>query len=121
MLVLTKNAGIRKRMRVKNQSKGDIIIIGGGLAGSEAAWQIAERGKRVKLFEMRPERMTPAHKTPFLAELLCSNSLKSDMKTSTSGLLKEEMRILDSLIIRVADRTRVPAGEALAVDRNRFS
>lgn len=108
-------------MRVKNQRGCDIIIIGGGLAGSEAAWQIAEHGGRVKLFEMRPGKMTPAHLTPFLGELLCSNSLKSNSKITASGLLKEEMRLLHSLIIHAADRTRVPAGEALAVDRNCFA
>jgi len=100
---------------------GDIIVVGGGLAGAEAAWQIAERGGKVELVEMRPCKMTPAHKTHFLAELLCSNSLKSDVNISAPGLLKKEMRLLDSLIIKVADETRIPAGTALAVDRHRFA
>ena len=99
----------------------DIIVIGGGLSGCEASWQIAERGGKVKLYEMRPKKMSPAHKTPYLAELLCSNSLKSDSKTNAPGLLKEEMRMLDSLILKTADETRVPAGSALAVDRDAFS
>lgn len=99
----------------------DITVVGGGLAGAEAAWQIAEKGGKVKLFEMRPCKMTPAHKTHFLAELLCSNSFKSDVKMSASGLLKEEMRLLNSLIIKVADETKIPAGTALAVDRHRFA
>lgn len=98
-----------------------IIIVGGGLAGSEAAWQAARRGARVDLFEMRPVRSTPVHRTPLLAELVCSNSLKSNLMDTASGLLKEEMRRLDSLVIAVADRVKVPAGGALAVDRDRFA
>lgn len=99
----------------------DIVIIGGGLAGSEAAWQAASRGARVTLYEMRPKEPTKAHKTGFLAELVCSNSLGSTDGTSAPGILKEEMRRLNSLIIRVADEVRVPAGSALAVDRDQFS
>ena len=98
-----------------------VIIIGGGLAGSEAAWQAARRGVRVDLHEMRPVKPTPVHKTAELAELVCSNSLKSNLLDTASGLLKEEMRRLDSLIVKVADRVKVPAGGALAVDRDAFS
>jgi methylenetetrahydrofolate--tRNA-(uracil-5-)-methyltransferase len=98
-----------------------VIIVGGGLAGSEAAWQAARRGLTVDLYEMRPVRPTPVHTTADLAELVCSNSLKSNLLDTASGLLKEEMRRLDSLIIRVADAVKVPAGGALAVDRERFA
>ncbi len=98
-----------------------ILIVGGGLAGSEAAWQAARRGLRVDLYEMRPVRGTPVHTTADLAELVCSNSLKSNLLDTASGLLKEEMRRCDSLVIRVADAVRVPAGGALAVDRERFA
>ncbi len=101
--------------------RGDIVIIGGGLAGSEAAWQAANRGAKVTLYEMRPKEMTPAHKTGGLAELVCSNSLGSADLLNAPGILKEEMRRLNSLIIRVADEVRVPAGSALAVDREQFS
>jgi len=101
--------------------KPELVIIGGGLAGSEAAWQAAVRGVRVLLYEMRPGRMTEAHKTGDLAELVCSNSLKSAEIVNAHGLLKEELRMLGSLIIRIADKTRVPAGSALAVDRHEFS
>lgn len=99
----------------------DVVVVGGGLAGSEAAWQAASRGARVTLYEMRPKEPTRAHKTGFLAELVCSNSLGSTDSVSAPGLLKEEMRRLNSLIIRVADEVRVPAGSALAVDRDQFS
>lgn len=98
-----------------------IIVIGAGLAGSEAAWQIAERGIQVELYEMRPKKMTPAHKTQNFAELVCSNSLRANAITNGVGLLKEEMRRLNSLIIQCADQTQVPAGGALAVDRDKFS
>ncbi|HKN46657.1 MAG TPA: FADH(2)-oxidizing methylenetetrahydrofolate--tRNA-(uracil(54)-C(5))-methyltransferase TrmFO [Candidatus Polarisedimenticolia bacterium] len=98
-----------------------VIIVGGGLAGSEAAWQAARRGLRVELYEMRPGRGTPVHKTSDLAELVCSNSLKSNLLDTASGLLKEEMRRCDSLIIRIADGVKVPAGGALAVDRELFA
>jgi methylenetetrahydrofolate--tRNA-(uracil-5-)-methyltransferase len=97
-----------------------VRIIGGGLAGSEAAWQLARRGVAVELFEMRPQRMTEAHASGNLGELVCSNSLRSDLLTAPAGLLKAEMRMLDSLVIRSAEATRVPAGSALAVDRERF-
>lgn len=98
-----------------------IHIIGGGLAGTEAAWQIARAGFDVTLHEMRPVRSTPAHQSDRLAELVCSNSLKSDQGPSASWLLKEELRRLDSLLIRIADRTRVPGGHALTVDREVFA
>jgi methylenetetrahydrofolate--tRNA-(uracil-5-)-methyltransferase len=101
--------------------RDDIVIIGGGLAGSEAAWQAANRGARVTLYEMRPKEMTQAHKTSGLAELVCSNSLGSVDLLNAPGILKEEMRRLNSLIIKVADEVRVPAGSALAVDRDQFS
>jgi methylenetetrahydrofolate--tRNA-(uracil-5-)-methyltransferase len=102
-------------------SEAKVTIVGGGLAGSEAAWQAARRGARVDLYEMRPARTSPVHRTVDLAELVCSNSLKSNLLDTASGLLKEEMRRLDSLIVRVADRTKVPAGGALAVDREAFA
>ncbi len=98
----------------------EIRVIGGGLAGCEAAWQIARRGLPVRLFEMRPEKTTPAHQSEDLAELVCSNSLKSMSPDSATFLLQEELRRLQSLLIRVADETRVPAGQALAVDRVLF-
>ncbi|HLF91488.1 MAG TPA: FAD-dependent oxidoreductase, partial [Anaerolineales bacterium] len=102
-------------------SKPDLIIIGGGLAGSEAAWQAAERGLRVQLYEMRPVIETGAHVTGFLAELVCSNSLGSNLIDRASGLLKEEIRRMGSLLMRLADETAVPAGGALAVDRDAFA
>lgn len=98
-----------------------ITVIGAGMAGSEAAWQAAERGAHVDLWEMRPVKMTPAHTTGHAAEIVCSNSFKSNRITNASGLLKEEMRRLGSLIVGCADETAVPAGEALAVDREAFS
>ena len=98
-----------------------VIVIGAGLAGSEAAYQLAKRGIKVDLYEMRPVKTTEAHKSDFFAELVCSNSLRSDSLENAVGLLKEEMRMLDSLIIRAADNTKVPAGSALAVDRDLFS
>jgi methylenetetrahydrofolate--tRNA-(uracil-5-)-methyltransferase len=100
--------------------KDMLTIIGGGLAGCEAAWQAAERGVEVLLYEMRPQQMTPAHQTPLLGELVCSNSLKSDAPYTASGLLKAELRHLGSLIMRIANQTRVPAGSALAVNRHQF-
>src|SRR5436309_12200345 len=99
----------------------DAIVIGGGLAGCEAAYQLAERGVRVALVEQKPARLSPAHTTPLLAELVCSNSLRSDDPATPAGLLKAELRRAGSLIIQAADATRVPAGEALAVDRHAFS
>ena len=98
-----------------------ITIIGGGLAGCEAAYQIAKRGIKVKLYEMKPKKYSPAHSNENLAEIVCSNSFKSNLLTNACGLLKEELRRLDSLLIKVADKTSVPAGQALAVDRDDFS
>ena len=98
-----------------------INVIGAGLAGCEATWQLVKRGHEVNLYEMRPKKMTPAHKTSGFAELVCSNSLRSDALTNAVGVLKEEMRMLDSLIMRFADKNRLPAGSALAVDREGFS
>ena len=98
-----------------------INIYGAGLAGCEAAWQAAERGVKVKLFEMKPHKMTPAHHSNGFAELVCSNSLRSDCVSNAVGLLKEEMRRFGSLVMQAADATRVPAGSALAVDRTLFS
>src|SRR5262245_39104418 len=98
-----------------------ITVIGGGLAGSEATYQIAQHGERVRLCEMRPVSQTPAHRTDRLAEIVCSNSLKSDQPYNASWLLKEELRRLGSILIQIADSVRVPAGSALAVDRERFA
>jgi methylenetetrahydrofolate--tRNA-(uracil-5-)-methyltransferase len=98
-----------------------LIIIGGGLAGTEAAWQAAQRGVSVRLYEMRPVRQTPAHVSDQLAELVCSNSLGSDLPDRAPGLLKTEIRRLDSLIMQAAEQAAVPAGGALAVDRERFA
>ena len=98
-----------------------ITVIGGGLAGCEAAYQIAKRGINVKLYEMKPVKFSPAHSNTNLAEIVCSNSFKSNLHTNACGLLKEELRLLDSLLIKVADETAVPAGQALAVDRGKFS
>ncbi len=102
-------------------SDKNITIIGGGLAGSEAAWQAANLGCSVTLIEMKPKKYSPAHKSAGLAELVCSNSFRSNDPTSAVGLLKEEMRRFDSLIIKAADHCQVPAGKALAVDRDKFS
>ena len=98
-----------------------IAVIGGGLAGCEAAYQIAKRGIKVKLYEMKPIKYSLAHSNKDLAEIVCSNSLKSNLLTNACGLLKEELRRLDSLLIKCADETAVPAGQALAVDREKFS
>ena len=101
--------------------KDYITIIGAGLAGSEAAYQIAKAGIKVKLYEMKPIKFSGAHSNENLAEIVCSNSFKSNLHTNACGLLKEELRILDSLLIKIADETSVPAGQALAVDREKFS
>lgn len=101
--------------------KNYITIIGAGLAGSEAAYQIAKKGINVKLYEMKPQKFSPAHSNENFAEIVCSNSFKSNLHTNACGLLKEELRILDSLLIKIADETAVPAGQALAVDRALFS
>lgn len=99
----------------------EVTVIGAGLAGSEAAWQLAKRGVRVRLYEMRPVKQTPAHHTDKFAELVCSNSLRANTLTNAVGVLKEEMRRLDSVIIKAADSCSVPAGGALAVDRHEFA
>ena len=101
--------------------KRRINIVGGGLAGSEAAWQISRYGVPVRLFEMKPQKKSPAHTAEGFAELVCSNSLRSDRLSNAAGLLKEELRRMNSLVMRAADETRVPAGGALAVNRNAFS
>lgn len=101
--------------------KDYINVIGGGLAGTEAAYQIAKRGIKVKLYEMKPNKYSPAHSNQNLAEIVCSNSFKSNLHTNACGLLKEELRAMDSLLIKIADDTAVPAGQALAVDREIFA
>lgn len=101
--------------------KDYIVVIGGGLAGSEAAYQIAKQGIKVKLYEMKPVKFSEAHSNKNLAEIVCSNSFKSNLHTNACGLLKEELRCLKSLLIKIADETQVPAGQALAVDRELFS
>ena len=98
-----------------------VKVIGAGLAGSEAAWQLAQRGVQVELYEMKPTKMSPAHHSADFAELVCSNSLRGDRLENAVGLLKEELRRLDSLILRCAEATRVEAGGALAVDREGFA
>jgi len=104
-----------------NSHNSQLIVIGGGLAGSEAAWQAAGLGCQVVLYEMKPLAFSPAHHSPLLGELVCSNSLRSDAVTSAVGLLKQEMRFMGSLIMEAAEQTRVPAGKALAVDREKFA
>jgi methylenetetrahydrofolate--tRNA-(uracil-5-)-methyltransferase len=99
----------------------DVTILGGGFAGSECAWQLARRGHPARLVEMRPHASTPAHQTGRLAEMVCSNSLRSDNPGNAVGLLKREMEILDSLCMRAARACAVPAGDALAVDRAAFA
>ncbi|MCL2684179.1 MAG: FAD-dependent oxidoreductase, partial [Synergistaceae bacterium] len=98
-----------------------VTVIGGGLAGCEAAFRLAGRGIRVFLYEMRPGRSTPAHSTGDLGELVCSNSLGADLPPAPAGILKQELRMLQSLVMKCADRAKVPAGKALAVDRSMFS
>lgn len=102
-------------------NRAPIIVVGGGLAGSEAAWQIAQRGLRVRLYEMRPAKPTLAHQTDYLAEIVCSNSFKSDQPGTAPWLLKEELKQLDSLLITLAYQSRVPSGASLSVDRERFA
>src|SRR4030042_4430377 len=98
-----------------------ILIIGAGLAGCEATWQIAKRGGRVILYEMKPMVYSPAHRSPLFAEIVCSNSFKSESLENAHGVLKEEMALLDSIIIKTAREAKVPAGGSLAVDRDVFS
>ncbi|QIK57326.1 methylenetetrahydrofolate--tRNA-(uracil(54)-C(5))-methyltransferase (FADH(2)-oxidizing) TrmFO [Erysipelothrix sp. HDW6A] len=111
----------KKRRKKKVKKQAQVRVIGAGLAGSEAAYQLAKRGYQVELVEMRPVKMTPAHVSENFAELVCSNSFRSDAITNAVGLLKEEMRLLDSLILQEGDLNRLPAGSALAVDRVAFS
>ncbi|MBR8700630.1 MULTISPECIES: methylenetetrahydrofolate--tRNA-(uracil(54)-C(5))-methyltransferase (FADH(2)-oxidizing) TrmFO [unclassified Fusobacterium] len=99
----------------------EVIVVGAGLAGSEAAYQLAKRGIKVKLYEMKSKKKTEAHKSEYFGELVCSNSLGADNLANASGLMKEELRRLDSLLVRIADKHRVPAGQALAVDREGFA
>ena len=107
---------------INNKIKNNKInVIGAGFAGCEAAWQIAQRGIQVDLYDMKPEKFSPAHKSKNFCELVCSNSFKSNFIDNSSGLLKQEMRLLNSLILECADKTSVPAGGALAVDRDKFS
>lgn len=106
---------------MKDNKLENIIVIGGGLAGCEAAYQASKRGLKVKLYEMKPAKFSPAHSNENLAEIVCSNSFKSNLHTNACGLLKEELRMLDSFLIKIADATSVPAGQALAVDREEFS
>ena len=107
---------------MQNKNTITVNVIGGGLAGSEAAYFLATHGVKVNLYDIKPNKFTPAHKSEKYGELVCSNSLKSnDVYGNACGLLKEEMRILGSLIIDCADKTRVPAGNALAVDREAFA
>ena len=101
--------------------KDYIVVIGGGLAGCEATYQIAKRGINVRLYEMKPQKFSEAHSNKNFAEIVCSNSFKSNLHTNACGLLKEELRMLDSLLIKTADEVSVPAGQALAVDREKFS
>lgn len=115
--MLPKNVDMKRCVMMNNS----INVIGAGFAGCEAAWQIAKRGIKVNLFDMKPNKFSPAHKSKDLCELVCSNSFKADKVDSASGLLKQEMRILGSLILECADKCRVPAGGALAVDRENFS
>src|SRR6478736_6814277 len=114
-------SGVPMRLAAEYLMRESVRIIGGGLAGSEAAWQLAERGHDVVVHEMRPIRPTPAHKTDRLAELVCSNTFKSTETTNAHGLLKAEMRVLGSLILEAADAARVPGGSALAVDPEVFA
>ena len=112
---------VRRGRCIEGKLMADVTVVGGGLAGCEAAWQLAERGHDVTLVEMRPVRSTPAHQTGDLAELVCTNSFKSEDPTNAHGLLKAEMRALGSLLLSSADASRVPAGTALAVDREIFA
>ena len=119
--VRARSAAERRRARGAGRDLTGATVVGGGLAGSEAAWALAERGIPVTLHEMRPVRMTAAHQTDRLAELVCSNSFKSEELTNAHGLLKAEMRRLGSVVLESADRARVPGGAALAVDRVIFA
>jgi methylenetetrahydrofolate--tRNA-(uracil-5-)-methyltransferase len=115
------SAGTIASIMKDNHNQADLIVVGGGLAGSEAAWQAAERGMRIRLYEMRPAVNTGAHITAYLGELVCSNSLGSDLPDRAAGVLKAELRRCGSLLMKIADETAVPAGRALAVDREAFA
>ncbi len=119
--VTTKKHLLNDRKMVRTMTEQVVNVIGAGLAGSEAAWQIAKRGVKVRLYEMRPVKQTPAHHTDKFAELVCSNSLRANTLTNAVGVIKEEMRLLDSVILKAADACSVPAGGALAVDRHEFA
>ena len=120
--VIVVQAGVLSTTSLKHiEHMKQVIVIGGGLAGVEAAWQAARAGAHVRLFEMRPISQTPAHRTDKLAEIVCSNSLKSDEPGTAPYLLKEELRRAESLVMEAAAATRVPAGAALAVDRQLFA
>ena len=117
---------MKEMLKKEQKNRGVIVekivkVIGAGLAGCEAAYQLAKRGIKVELYEMKPKKFSPAHSDENLAEIVCSNSFKSNLKTNACGLLKEELRMLGSLLIRIADEVKVPAGQALAVDRELFS
>ena len=112
---------LRKEILFFLSNKASVTIIGAGLAGAEAAWQVAKAGLNVELYEMRPAKSTPAHHTDNFAELVCSNSFGALGTDRSSGLLKEELRLLNSFVINTADTFSVPAGGALAVDRSEFS
>jgi len=112
---------MRGKLEAMTPSGPLVTIIGGGFAGSECAWQLSRRGHRARLHEMRPRVSTAAHETADLAEMVCSNSFRSDNPFNAVGLLKREMEALDSLVVACARQTRVPAGDALAVDRRAFS
>ena len=103
------------------EQKPQVTVVGAGPAGSECAWQLAKRGIHVKLVDMKPRKMTPAHKSAYFSELVCSNSLRSDELSNAVGLLKAEMRAMGSIVMCSADENRIPAGGALAVDRVNFS
>ncbi len=111
---------MQRNHKMMNNNK-TAVVIGGGLAGVEAAWQLSKKGVKVTLYEMKPRKFSPAHKSEFLGELVCSNSLKAERLGSAAGLLKEEMRLFDSVCLKAADIAKVPAGGALAVDRDVFS
>lgn len=114
-------AARKKRVKMSKICKAVVTVAGGGLSGAEAAWQLASRGVKVRLYEMRPNKMTPAHQTGMLGELVCSNSLGGEKTTTTAGILKAELSRMGSLIMECTQRSRVPAGNALAVDRGRFA
>src|SRR4030042_291272 len=112
---------ILRRESLKYKTMNPIVVIGAGLAGCEAVWQVAKRGGRAILYEMKPEVYSPAHHSPFFAEIVCSNSFKSESLKNSPGVLKKEMELLESLILKTAKETRVPAGDSFGVDGEVFS